>query len=76
MKGNGAFHRALAMVAAVAAVIARTGTNYAAQRAQLDALGPYQSRGKGGKHPHRSVGTKAHQRAAKKARSVRRNRSH
>lgn len=57
------FHRALAMMAAIAGAMT---LDTLAQRKRLAALGPYESRGKGGKRPHRSVGTKAFQRAAAK----------
>ncbi len=40
-----------------------------AQQSTLASIGPYESRGKGGKRPHRSVGTKAFQRAALKRRN-------
>ena len=76
MRQSGAFHRALAMVAAVASLMQRAAGNFAMQQSGLKELGPYKSRGKGGAVPHRHVGTKAYQRAAKKARNVRRNRSH
>lgn len=45
------------------------------QREALAKIGPYESRGKGGKSPSRHVGTKAHKRAATKARNVRRHRA-
>jgi hypothetical protein len=54
---NAPFARTLAMVAALAAAAA------------LAEIGPYESRGKGGKRPHRSVGTKAFLRAAAKRRN-------
>ena len=73
MNNNGAFSRAKSMMSAIAAVLA-AGFNTAEQRAKLVALGQYESHGKGGKHPHRSVGTAAHKRAALKARNVARNR--
>lgn len=76
MIGVGAFKRSLAMMTAIAAVMARAAGNFALQQSGVKELGPYKSRGKGGKTPSRHVGTKAHQRAALKARSVRRNRSH
>lgn len=66
MRQSGAFHRALAMVAAVASLMQRAAGNFAMQQSGLKELGPYKSRGKGGAVPH--------QRAALKARNVRRNR--
>lgn len=54
------------MMAAIAAAMAMPTSQ---QQAQLAAIGPYESRGKGGKRPHRSVGTKAFQRAALKRRN-------
>lgn len=71
MQGSAPFARARAMMSALAAIASLAFTQ---QQAALAALGPYVSRGKGGKRPHRSVGTKACQRAACKARNVQRNR--
>lgn len=66
---NTSFARAIAMMAAIAAA---TALPAGAQQRALAAIGPYESHGKGGKRPHRSVGTKAFQRAAakRKARHV------
>ena len=75
MKGQ-PFSRAMVMAAAVSAILSRAQGNYSAQQAGLVTLGPYESRGKGGKRPHRSVGTKAHQRLAAKRRNVLRFRGH
>lgn len=75
MKGAGAFHRANAMMAAISGILAATVGNFAAQKAQLAALGSYESRGKGGKAPHRKGNGSARvKRAACKARNVARNR--
>lgn len=68
------FARARSMFAAIAAVMAAFPVPGGTQAAALNGLGPYESRGKGGKRPRRSVGTKAHQRAALKARNRQRSR--
>lgn len=60
------FARARAMMAAIAAAMALAPL---VQQEALAAIGPYKSRGKGGKSPRRSVGTKAFQRAATKHRN-------
>ena len=75
MKGAGAFHRASAMMAAISGILAATAGNFAERKAQLSALGPYVSHGKGGKTPHRKGnGSARGRRAAVKASNVRRNR--
>lgn len=66
MKGT-PFSRALAIFAAIAAAMRNP---MAAPREQLASIPVYESHGKGGKKPHRSVGTKAYQRAALKRRNV------
>jgi hypothetical protein len=70
MRGQ-VFDRARLMMAAIAAAMSANPTPGLAQKAALDAIGPYESRGKGGKRPHRSVGTKAYRRAAIKTRQRR-----
>ena len=55
------FARALAMVALIASGISR---------AEIAALGPYQSQGKNKTRSHGRGGSAAYQRAAKKARNV------
>lgn len=69
-RSSAPFARARALAAALQLI---SGMALAQQQAALAALPPYKSRGKGGKRPHRSVGTKACQRAALKARNVRAN---
>lgn len=66
------FERAQAVAAAVAFALSLTDT--AARQAALADTPAYKSRGKGGKRPHRHVGTAAAKRAAVKARNVKRNR--
>lgn len=66
------FARAIAMMGLIAAAVRAYPFPGVAQQQALAGIGPYVSRGKGGKRPHRSVGTKAFQRAALK----KRNRSH
>lgn len=73
MKG-GAFHRSATMAAAVMAVLAATVGNFAAQRAGLDGIGTYESRGKGKTCYHAARTTRRDQRAATKRRNVQRNR--
>lgn len=73
MKG-GAFHRAITMMAAVSAIMQIHAADFAGQQAALGALGPYTSRGKGGKRAHRPTGIAAVRRAAGKRRNVQRNR--
>jgi PAB1-binding protein PBP1 len=63
------FARARAMMAAITAVMAAFPIPGGTQAAALNGLGPYESRGKGGKRPHRRVGTKINQRAALKRRN-------
>lgn len=61
------FARAISMFSAVAAAMALP---VGVQRQQaMAAIGPYEPRGKGGKSPRRSVGTKAFQRQAAKRRN-------
>lgn len=66
-----AFRRATAMMTLVAAAMAAP---FGQRQAQLAAIGPYKSRGKGGKRPRHMTGISAMKRAAKKARNVARNR--
>lgn len=66
------FRRAHEFFSALAAIAMLSAGE---QQAKLLALGAYESHGKGGKQPHRRVGTKAHARAALKARNQRRNRA-
>lgn len=69
------FARALAMMSLVAAAMSAHAGNYGAQQAALGAIGPYKSRGKGGKRPHtKGNGSAKVRRAAVKARNVRRDR--
>lgn len=65
------FARARAMFALVSAAMMANPIPGVGQQMALNAIGPYESRGKGGKHPHRRVGTKAFQRAALKRRNQR-----
>lgn len=69
-----AFSRARTMMAAISAMIAQGLKGIDLQQG-IGALGPYESRGKGGKSPHRRVGTKAYARAALKRQNQRRNRA-
>lgn len=62
------------MAAAVAAIVLKHAADFSAQRLAFDALGPYRSRGHGGKRAHRPTGICAARRAARKARNVQRNR--
>ena len=73
MKGGGAFHRAAAMAAAIAGIIAQHGRTFAAQAA-VSALSQYTSNGKRKTKTHSARCYRRDQRAAVKARSVRRNR--
>lgn len=68
-----AFHRASLMMAAIAAVMAQTAGSPLLQQQRLAELGPYESRGKGGKRAYRASGISAARRAAMKARNRRRN---
>lgn len=61
-----AFARAVAMMALVAKAMA---LSLGQRQGALAEIGPYVSRGKGGKRPFRRVGTKANQRAALKRRN-------
>jgi hypothetical protein len=65
------------MLAAISAILAATAGNQALQQAQLNAMGPYVSRGKGqGRSNRRAAGAQmANIRAARKARNVRRHRA-
>lgn len=60
------FRRAIAMMAALSAAMTLP---VHLQQGAVAGIGNYTSRGKGGKRPHRSVGTKAFQRAASKLRN-------
>jgi hypothetical protein len=68
---NNAFARARSMMSLIAAAFSMP---VHMQQAALAQITPYKSRGKGGKHPHRRVGTKAHARSAAKSRNQRRHR--
>jgi hypothetical protein len=69
------FARAIAMAASIASVMQATAGNYSTQQKELASLGPYVSRGKGGKKPAVSGNGSARvQRNATKRRNVRRNR--
>lgn len=72
MQRSAPFSRSLAMMTALAAAMAMAPMQ---QQMALAAIGNYESRGKGGKRPHRHVGVAASRRAALKARNVRRNRA-
>ena len=63
------FARAIAMMGQIAAALAAHPMPGVNQQLALQQIGPYQSHGKGGKHPRRSVGTRAYQRAALKKRN-------
>lgn len=71
MRLSAPFSRSLALFHAIAAAMQLP---LGARDLALAQIPAYVSRGKGGKRPHRSVGTKAYQRAACKARNVQRNR--
>ena len=65
---TGAFKRAVAMFELISNIHKMFASNPVQMRQALDGVAPYKSRGKGGKRPHRSVGTKAYQRMALKKR--------
>ena len=70
MKTVDHFKRAAAMFAAISAITARFATDFAKQQAALAALGPYRSRGKGGKkRAARPTGIRAAKRAQIKVRN-------
>jgi hypothetical protein len=66
------FHRALELFAALAMVLELPSA--AARTAAYAELRPYESRGKGGKRPHRTTGIAGVRRAATKRRNQIRNR--
>lgn len=70
---TGAFARARSMMAAIGALVAQGLRGFELQHG-IASMGPYKSRGKGGKRPHRSCGTAAHKRHAQKLRNRARNR--
>jgi hypothetical protein len=70
---TGAFTRAPSMMAAIGALLAQGLRGFELQQG-ISSIGAYKSRGKGGKRPHRSIGTAAHQRHARKLRNQARNR--
>lgn len=72
MQRSNPFARAMAMMAAITDIMAMAPS---VQKSMLSQIGPYESRGKGGKRAHRSIGTKANARAAAKSRNVRRARA-
>lgn len=77
MQRSQPFARALALAASIGAIMSQAAAGAMSQidsKIALSGLGSYESNGKGGKHPHRRVGTKANKRASIKARNVRRNR--
>lgn len=76
MKSGTPFRRAQMMLTAIAAIMASTQNNFAAQQQQLASLGTYESHGKGKGGPNRiapGAGMAAH-RAAMKRRNVIRHR--
>lgn len=77
MAQSNPFKRAHMMMAAIAAIMSATAGNIAAQQAQISALAPYESRGKGkGGHQHARHGAQmANIRAARKARNIKRHRA-
>lgn len=67
---------AITLAALAASLSIASGVDAQAMSGPVPRLRPSSaSRGKGGKRAHRSVGTKAYQRKALKARNVRRNRA-
>lgn len=77
MKSGTPFRRAQMMMAAISSIIVSTAGNLSLQQAQLGAIGPYQSRGKGkgGRQNAMHGAQMANIRAARKARNVRRHRA-
>lgn len=71
MQRSKPFSRVMSFMSALAAIMAMNTTQ---QQIGLAQLGTYESRGKGKTRIHNRGGTKAHARAAAKARNVRRNR--
>jgi len=69
MQRSQPFKAVRAMMAAIGAVMAAHPMPGPSQQMAFNAIGPYESRGKGGKRPHRQTGTKAFQRAAAKRRN-------
>jgi hypothetical protein len=64
------FGRSIAMFAAISAIMNQGGITYTEKQAQIRALTPYQSRGKGGrKQPRTFSGVARSRRAAVKARN-------
>jgi hypothetical protein len=62
------------MMALVAGLVAQHGAGTSALQHALGGLAPYRSRGKGKGRTHDNGGTRAYQRAALKARNVKRHR--
>lgn len=76
MQRSQPFARAIAMASMIAAAMAANPWPGLAQQAALSKIGDYESRGKGGKEPHRrGNGSIKVKRAARKARNVRRHRA-
>lgn len=73
MQKSSPFSRARSMMSAISAILSM-GLGAMATQASISNLGAYESRGKGGKRPHRSTGTAAARRAASKRQNVMRNR--
>lgn len=67
MGRNTPFAAAIAMFSAIAAAQSLPAGHQ--RQSAMNDIGPYESRGKGGKRPHRSTGTKAFQRMAAKRRN-------
>lgn len=64
------------MAAAIASITQQFSQNFAAKQGALAELGPYQGRGKGRTARHNRGGTARFQRAAVKARNIKRHRAH
>lgn len=68
------FAQAITMFRLIAAAIAAAGSDSTMRKELLGEIGPYESRGHGGKSPRRPTGVAACRRAAAKHRNVNRNR--
>ena len=76
MKHGTPFRAALAMAAALAGIQSMYSRDMAAQQLAIQGLGAYEGRGKGRIARHNRGGTARFQRAAVKARNVKRHRAH
>ena len=76
MKHGTPFRAAMVMAAAIASITQQYAQDFAARQVAMQGLGAYEGRGRGRTARHNRGGTARFQRAAVKARNVKRHRAH